>query len=884
MRLSILLSALLLFPLAFATQALVAPRVTVLYDDPALFDYAERVATAAEAALDILTELFETVPPRITLDIDAGTDVFNAVAPPLPRPKVALRALFPLGGELGFRAEDLLFQLLLHELTHSVQLTYTALPGDDAAGSLLELVGEGVAVVPPSWFLEGLATYMESEFTAGGRRDDARTKGILGTVALAGRWPGLDDAGLITHGAWPGDDTRYLFGAGFVEYLVKEHGFEAIRETLKVYNAGLYIRSFADAWQQVNASSLFDAWEAWHLEVLSAAQQREAMVDVAEVSVLTSSGWLTRAPAVSPDGARLAWVSSPPAISVAELEEGGLGRRRVVLSGRFPKTLDWLDSDTLVYARMLRGPERETSEIFLLEVDTGRETQLTRGARAHFPRADRKGCILFVRDVVPEGSSLRRLCLGEGDPQGEPLWQAPQGQHIVGLAVSEAGRVALSLWQSGWTDLALLEGGVVSHLTRDRAQDLDPFWQDERTLIFSSDRGDVFDIYAIDSDRSRLTRLTESLGGSFQAVSSKSRLLYVSLFSTGYDLVFRDLEEVELPEGYPIAFGQPPVPVVTSRLDDVVAESAFAVQTYSPLPSLVPYLVLPGVAFDATGVAASVSLLGQDDSGEHSYTLKVGYDARLSGHLSGVELSLNYDFRANTLLNSFQRRFPLGFGLQAGIWPHDPHRATRTETALGAEFSVTATLPLDRWVSLARLQFGALHLQSFDAVQFDGRADGVISRQFRDRFGYRTRGPRFGVRAVWSATPTGPVTGVWFDTSYYRSLADVSLPGYTELALQFGLRPAPPIPLSLEDGAGVATLGYRYSWSTQLRYRDGLYALERLTFEPRTRMWFDGSWGVGADLGVFADAVLAYGAPVSIGGTVGYAQDWWYRLGARLPL
>jgi hypothetical protein len=882
--------ALLLCPWVLAIQELVAPRVTVLYDDPALAGYAQQVATAAEAALDILTQLFETEPPRITLDIDASTDVFNAVAPPLPRPKVALRALFPLGGEFGFRAEDPLFLLLLHELTHSVQLTYTELPEDDASVSLLDLVGEGVAVVPPSWFLEGLATYVESEFTSGGRRDDARTKGILETMALAGRWPNLDDAGLITHGAWPGGDTRYLFGAGFVDYLVREHGFEVVRETLKDYNAGLYTRSFADAWQRVGGTNLFEAWEAWHQEVLSTAQRREIAVGVAEASALTSSGWWTRAPAVSPDGRRLAWVSSPPAISVAELEQDGLGQRKIVLSGRFPRTLDWLDDDTLVYARPLRTPGREASELFLLEVDTGREIQLTRGARAHFPRADPEGCILFVRDVVPEGSSLRRLCSGEATQREELVWQAPAGQHIVGLAVSEAGRVALSLWSAGWTDLALLEEGVVRYLTRDRAQDLDPFWRDEQTLIFGSDREDVFDIYAVASDQPGVTRLTESIGGAFQAVSTKSQLLYLELFSTGYDLVGRELAlpsrggaslPVERPLNPSRSLALGAVPLVEN---EAAAEPAFEVRRYSPLPSLTPYLVLPGVVFDAAGVAASVSLLGQDDSGEHSYTLKIGYDDLLSGHLSGAEASLRYDFRANTLLNSFQRRFPLGFGLQAGIWPHDPHRAVRTETALGVEFSVTATLPFDRWASLARLEVGVLHLQSFNGLQLDGRVDGVISRQFRDSFGYRTRGPRFGASAVWSATATGPVTGVWFDTSYYWPLAGVSLPGHAELALRFGLRPASPIPLSLGDGTGVATFGYRYSWSARLRYRDGLYAVERLTFEPRARTWFDGSWGVGTDLSVFADAVLAYGAPVSIGGTVGYAQGWWYRLGARLPL
>jgi len=73
----------------------VAPRVRVIYHDPALASYAQRVAGTAEAALTVLEGLFAHTTP-VVITLDASGDVFNAFAPPLPRPTVALRALFPL--------------------------------------------------------------------------------------------------------------------------------------------------------------------------------------------------------------------------------------------------------------------------------------------------------------------------------------------------------------------------------------------------------------------------------------------------------------------------------------------------------------------------------------------------------------------------------------------------------------------------------------------------------------------------------------------------------------------------------------------------------------------------------------------------------------------
>ncbi|MBS3934076.1 MAG: hypothetical protein KGZ35_06950 [Truepera sp.] len=844
---------------SLAAQEVVAPRVRVIYHDPALADYAQRVAHTAERALTVLEGLFAHTTP-VVITLDASTDVFNAFAPPLPRPTVALRVLFPLYGELSYRDPDPLFTLLLHELTHSVQLTYT----EGGTGLLPDvgLVGSQLASVPPSWFLEGIATWVESEY-GGGRLDDALSRGLIETVALEGDFPTLAEAGLITYEQWPGGLTRYLFGAAFIDYLVERHGFEAILATLQRYNRRGPLLSFADAWERAVGPRLEPDWAAWQQEVTEHAQARAQ--HRIEGERRTDDGGYTRAPAMSPDGLRLAWVAAEGAIVVAEVSGSELGEPRVVIRDRAPQRLAWLDDDTLIYARVVPRPGTAFSELFALEITSGLERQLTAGARAHHPAVTPEGCILFVRDVIPARAELRRWC----DGATETVWQAPAGSHIVGLAVSPGGQVALSLWRQGMVDLALLEGDALRFLTQDSAQNLDPAWDGEGALLFRSDRDETgaFDLYRLELDRLALYRLTRTLGGAFSPVAAGDYLWHVALGGRGYDLA------VIRPQLSPVAGVIEPLPL------DGVAPAAYPVRPYDPQPSLAPYGWLPtglAVGLSPPRLAAELTVFGQDDSGLHSYALRLGLDTALVGPLGSAYGYLRYDYGANTILNAFGRQHPLSLGLQAGVWPHRPHLAPTTETAFGVAAAVMATLPNDRWLSRLSLELGPVYLPSTGRWQLDGRAEAIVSNQRADWWGYRTRGLRLGATAVHS----GASLGAWAEASYLQPLAG----GTLELALTAGYRPALPIPLTPESVMALASLGHRLSLITAWRYDDGLYALERLTFTPRLRGWLAGGFYLGADLTVMADLVINYGAPLSVGVAGGYAEGFWLSLVSRLPL
>lgn len=909
-------------------QEVVTPRTRVLFDDPAIAPYAAQVAIRAEAALTELSRLFGTDPPLTTIELDAHTDSYGAIAPPLPRPRVVLPALFPALPEVDLRARDPLYTLLLHELTHTLQLSFLERPAGVAELPRLGVVGEAVAPLPPGWLLEGLAVWLANTLSPGSPEVDARTRGVLHSLALEGAWPTLADASLLSHSRWPGGETRYLLGGAFVGYLVEHQGWDSLLAALREANAGWYPLPFEEAWRRANGTELEELWWHWGLGVEEQALARAAEEQDEGSRQLTRDGRASTVLALDPTGEKVAWrpaagglvVSSLAGVTASKEVEAGVGalgvRERVLPRRVWPLDVTWVSANRLVYSRLAPEPDSRFIDLFELDIESGRAERLTHGARARFPRGLPGGCVLYARDVTGEGSTLWRRC-SEGESR--LVFMAPNGMHVVGLAVSAAGRVALSLWRDGFVDLALVEwpDSRLVWLTQDAAQDLDPAWNGEEELIFRSDRSGVFDLYGLRPGSSLLRRMSATLGGAFSPRTGSGNIVYARLGGHGFDLAAVPIEQAvevlalsreELPE--PLAFVAE-VPATEPRGD------ALSLRRYQPLSSLEPFGWLPRlelVGVEPISLAGSVSVLGQDASGDHSYSISAGFDPRLlpsggsagsantgwanGGWANGGWANVRYDYRATDAFDLFQRLPPSGFGVQFGFWPHIPHLGTRVETTLGfsVEFWSRRTIwlrplsisqnsgsPLQNWNALLQLRAAALYLPSHGALQPDARLDLIASRRFADLWGYGVSGPRLSAHFVWSASVDGGSAGAWLDASHILPPRD-GVPFTTSLALHAGYRPALPLPLLTEEWAVLMSVAVRESLPIEWRYADGILALERLTFEARTHGSYDGELRAAADLSMWADLMVRYGAPISLGGSAGYANRWWYRLGVRVPL
>jgi len=188
-----------------------------LHFRPSYRDKAIEAAAEAERAYGLLaTELH---PPRGIIDLTLSDDVDfpNGFTTTYPSNRFTI-LLVPPVTDPGLQTYDSWERLVIvHELTHVFHLDRSR----GIWGSLQSVFGRAPGLFPnqyqPSWVTEGLATYYESRFTAGGRAEGSFHRQLVAADLAAGRARRSWDALLFTR--WPGGLAPYAYGSRFYEYL-----------------------------------------------------------------------------------------------------------------------------------------------------------------------------------------------------------------------------------------------------------------------------------------------------------------------------------------------------------------------------------------------------------------------------------------------------------------------------------------------------------------------------------------------------------------------------------------------------------------------------------------------------------------------------------------
>lgn len=561
------------------------PHFRVLHP-PRLEVFSRRVAAAAELVRVAVLGIIGNDPGLTYILVNDETDDFNGFAVPGPYPFIRVYATFPRPTDIGAQWQDAMHVLVAHEFTHVAHLTTR----DDLRQSLRGIFGAvpGLleARVPPAWFVEGWAVYVESTLTSGGRVQDSAVRTLRAQLARVGKFPSLTDAGIGVNEDYPFGNTRYAFGAGFVAFLIERFGEQTLKQAVKLYNQRL---TFADAWREVAQTSLEALWAEW-----SAAEQRRAAAELEALHKIGLENGQTLhlgsgAPAWRKDGV-YAYMSG----NTMRFSDG---RRPMVLPSR-PSRLSW-DGEALVYSRNVVRGATTYGEVFRLE--NGREQQLTTGARARDAIFDGQ-CVLYIEDVLLE-SSIRKIC-GQNN---ELVYSAPQGWHLFHLA-PQGKRMALTVWRpGGFLDLAIWDGKL-EFLTSDAAQDQFPIWRGN-TLVFSSDRGGSAQLYQIELGKKEISQLTSASGGAYiSSLHPDGRLTFSSYTASGFET------RLFTPRlAAPIALiMREPVPL------DGLSGLEFATTPYTPLPA-------PVFWYPATSTGLGATVVGADPAGIFSWQVAGGY-------------------------------------------------------------------------------------------------------------------------------------------------------------------------------------------------------------------------------------------------------------------
>ncbi|MGE5599458.1 MAG: TolB family protein, partial [Bacteroidota bacterium] len=295
------------------------------------------------------------------------------------------------------------------------------------------------------------------------------------------------------------------------------------------------------------------------------------------------------------------------------------------------------------------------SDLYLLDLKTGRTRRLTKSLRASDPSWSPDGRrIAFIRNAPPN-YHLYVMPADGGRP--EPLWRAEGLAQAYTPAWSPRGdRIAFARFKPGDGQRILLirpDGAEEAplHAGPPLGEEMDPAWSpDGRYVFFAADPAGVFNIYACDAENGSLWQVTNVLTGAYApAVSPDGRTLaYTGYSPAGYDQYTLPLDPAAwrpyVPGPRMTEEGEKPAGLPTSYFHSAEAATDAPAEPYSPWRTLAPGFGLASVSIDASGDYELELYLDGSDILETTH-----YAVLLGGSSLGFDCRAQVDLRLRSL-------------------------------------------------------------------------------------------------------------------------------------------------------------------------------------------------------------------------------------------
>lgn len=441
---------------------------------------------------------------------------------------------------------------LTHELVHSFQY-------DIMRQGALSQGSNPFAFRPPLWFMEGMAEYL----TTG--RIDAQTAMWLRDGSLSGYLTSLGELSRV------GDIRVYRFGQAIFYYIGTKYGDEKIGEIMQ--KAPLV--GVKNAIEQALNRSVEDLSEDWLEAVRLTYMPQVVRYPTAAESArrLThhreEDAQMNLAPAISPDGRRVAFISDRDYfndIYVAEVDDFAdadklvKGERtasfeslrflRAAMSfspdGRYLAFSSKAGEQDALYIMRVKDEKIVESHRFDLE---GIETPSWSPDGRRLVFTGLRGGVSDLYVVDRDGSNFERLT-DDRFAQRDPVW-SPDGSRIAYTTEFGPGTdfdlLAWGDYRIAFLDLA---SGETSYLPDQLGKNINPQWgPDGRTIAFISDRTGIPNIFLHDFEDAATYQLTDLLTGVTGIIESSpaiswaangERIVFSAFSDAGWDLYSLD--------------------------------------------------------------------------------------------------------------------------------------------------------------------------------------------------------------------------------------------------------------------------------------------------------------------------------------------------------
>lgn len=626
-----------------------------------------KAARAAERAHWLLHNKLQWQPGDKThVVLSDEVDLANGRATPLYFNHTVIY-VFPPNAAQGLEDFDSWLEtLLLHEYVHILHL-------DMAKGLpnfLQHIFGRQFLLFPnlyqPLWFIEGLATWYETDMQSGiGRGQSSLYKMMMQAELESGLKP-LTQINLPIK-SWPAGTSYYLYGVYFFLFLEDVYGLGRIDELLDRYSDNVIPYRVNTAAKSTTGKDVYELWDefnSWLERRFDRQKTHPGENQWQDGERLTHSGYRTGYPTMTSSG-DVYYIDSKPDRHSALYKVSEDGSKKITdvylraqVNAGLAEQSGKNDESSLLVTQMEFCDEYNLyNEIFKLDKDKGRLKQLSHCGRysAAISSADGQR-ILALK--VDQGISMLQILNADGELM-QILYQSKLTEVISQIKWSADEQTVLAAVfreNSGWN---IEEFSIASKqwrsITSDRYIDMYPSYSDAgNSILFSSDRSGRYQIYRYTRGSDKLELLSRVKYGAFYPLqlSQNSPLYYMGYHANGYDL-YRLNQLTVLDEVSETPIDSTTLQTNTSDLSVAATEVALAQpEDYSAWKSAYPRWWFPMLSVTEDSTEVGLVSSGQDVLALHRYSLVLQYDTDNNWPTGNISYAY-----ANRLALGYQRSY-----------------------------------------------------------------------------------------------------------------------------------------------------------------------------------------------------------------------------------